>query len=199
MAGNKNKQKIQKLTIEAVLCALIFVMAFTPLGYLKIGPVAITFISIPVVIGAIIGGPATGALLGGVFGLTSFLQCFGLDAFGTTLFGINPFFTAIMCLIPRILMGLFCGLIFKGISKKSNNSILNFGVTSLSGGLLNTIFFVSALMLMFGNTDYLRSFGDSVPAILSVLITFNAVIEWVVCLVVGTAVSKALTAILKLK
>ena len=54
----KNKEKIYKLSLAAVLTALIFVMAFTPLGYLKVGVVSITFLTIPVVIGAIIGGPS---------------------------------------------------------------------------------------------------------------------------------------------
>ena len=59
----KNKEKIYKLTLTAVLTALIFVMAFTPLGYLKIGTVSITFLMIPVVIGAIVGGPSVGTVL----------------------------------------------------------------------------------------------------------------------------------------
>lgn len=188
--ARKNKEKIFKLTITAVLTALIFVMAFTPLGFLKIGPISITFIMIPVVIGAIIGGPAVGTVLGLMFGLTSFLQCFGMDAFGTTLFGINPFYTFLMCFIPRILMGLLCGLIYKLFSSKKHKNV-SAVVTSLCGGLLNTVFFVGFLLLLFYNTDYIRSFGDSVIAVISVLITTNAVIEWIACTVIGGAVSAA--------
>lgn len=199
MAQRKNKERLVKLVTDAVLCGLIAVLAFTPLGYLKIGVVSITFISIPVIVGAILNGPSSGAFLGGVFGLTSFLQCFGLDAFGTTLFSVNPFFTALMCFIPRILMGLFCGLIYAGIKKKSKNDILNFSVTSLSGGVLNTVLFVGALILLFGSSDYLHSFGDSIPKIISVLVTFNAVIEWIACLVIGTAVAKASVTVYKRK
>ncbi len=187
----KNREKIYKLTITAVMTALIFVMAFTPLGYLKIGPVSITFIMIPVVIGAIIGGPTVGAVLGLMFGATSFLQCFGMDAFGTTLFGINPFYTFIMCFIPRILMGLLCGLIYKGF-KNGKHKNIGTAVTSLCGGLLNTVFFVGFLLLLFYNTDYIRSFGNSVIAVLSVLITTNAIVEWIACTVIGSAVSVAI-------
>ena len=191
MAQRINKKRLVKLIIDASLSALIVVLAFTPLGYLKIGVVSVTFISIPVIVGAILNGPASGAFLGGVFGLTSFIQCFGLDAFGTTLFSINPFFTAVMCFVPRILMGLFCGLIYSGMKRKCRKDIINFSVTSLSGGVLNTVLFVAALVLLFGSSDYLRSFGSSIPAIIGALVTFNAVIEWIACLVIGTAVSKA--------
>lgn len=197
MTERTNKQRTQKLAITSILTALVLVMAFTPIGYLKIGVVSITFITIPVVIGAIIGGPAAGAFLGAVFGATSFIQCFGMDPFGTTLFSVNPVFTAILCFIPRILMGLFCALIFKGLSSKIKNDIVSYSVTSVSGGLLNTVMFVGALILLFGNSDYLRSFGDSVPAIIGVLVTFNAAIEWAVCLVIGTAVSKAISVVIK--
>ena len=144
----KNKEKIYKLTLTAVLTALIFVMAFTPLGYLKIGTVSITFLMIPVVIGAIVGGPSVGTVLGLMFGATSFIQCFGMDTFGTTLFGINPVYTAIMCFVPRILMGLFCGLIYKAFGKK-NYIKTGTALTSFCGGFINTVLFVGALLLLF--------------------------------------------------
>ena len=192
----KNKEKIYKLSLAAVLTALIFVMAFTPLGYLKVGVVSITFLTIPVVIGAIIGGPSVGAVLGLMFGATSFIQCFGMDAFSTTLFGINPFYTAIMCFVPRILMGLFCGLIYKAFSSR-NHANVGTVVTSFCGGLINTVLFVGALLLLFYNTEYIQSFGNSVIAVISALITVNAVIEWIAGTVIGSAVSIALGKALK--
>lgn len=75
-------EKTRKLVQMAILIAVMLILAFTPLGYLKVGAIEITFMTIPVVVGAIILGPAAGAVLGGVFGLTSFIQCFGMSAFG---------------------------------------------------------------------------------------------------------------------
>ena len=43
-----------------------------------------------IIIGAVSNGPVVGAILGLTFGLTSFAQCFGMDAFGTTLMQISP-------------------------------------------------------------------------------------------------------------
>ena len=88
-----SRKKIIALTENAMLSAIILLMAFTPLGYLQLGPVKMTFIMIPVAVGAMTLGEKTGAFLGLVFGITSFIQCFGLDAFGTTLLSINPIFT----------------------------------------------------------------------------------------------------------
>lgn len=192
----KNKEKIYKLTLTAVLTALIFVMAFTPLGYLKIGAVSITFITIPVVIGAIVGGPSVGTVLGLMFGATSFIQCFGTDAFGMALLGESPVYTAIMCFVPRILMGFFCGLIYKAFSKKK---YLKAGtaVTSFCGGFINTVLFVGFLILLFYNTPAVQALGTSVIAVITTLVTANAVIEWIACTVIGSAVSIALNKALK--
>lgn len=194
----KNKEKIYKLTLTAMLTALIFVMAFTPLGYLKIGAVSITFITIPVVIGAIVGGPSVGTVLGLMFGATSFIQCFGTDAFGMALLGESPVYTAIMCFVPRILMGFFCGLIYKAFSKK-NYLKAGTAVTSFCGGFINTVLFVGFLILLFYNTPAVQALGTSVIAVITTLVTANAVIEWIACTVIGSAVSIALNKALKNK
>lgn len=76
-----SRQKLVRLVLTALLTALIIVMAFTPLGYLKAGAIEITFITIPVIIGAVLLGPVGGLFLGAVFGITSFIQCFGMSTF----------------------------------------------------------------------------------------------------------------------
>ncbi len=183
----------------AILAAIVILMAFTPLGYLRAGAIEITFIMIPVAVGAILIGPASGATLGAVFGITSFIQCFGMSPFGAALLQINPFYTFILTMIPRILMGWLVGLIFKALFKIDRTKFISFAVASLSGALLNTILFVGGLILMFGNTDYILSFGDgqNVLTVIAVLITINAVLEAAVSLVVGTAVTKPLYRIVK--
>ena len=50
-----------KLVTIGLLTAILLLMAYTPLGYLNIGPLAITFNMIPVAIAAITLGPAGGA------------------------------------------------------------------------------------------------------------------------------------------
>ena len=62
------------LVILSLLGAILLVLSWTPLGYLNIGPLAITFNMVPVAIGAVVLGPSGGAALGFVFGITSALQ-----------------------------------------------------------------------------------------------------------------------------
>ena len=53
-----------KLVEMALLVAIILILAFTPLGYIKTLGLEITLIVVPVTIGAIILGPLGGAVLG---------------------------------------------------------------------------------------------------------------------------------------
>lgn len=195
---NTNK-KIRRMVVTAVLAALILVLAFTPLGYLKLGALSITFIMIPVVVGAIMEGPGVGAVLGAVFGLSSFVQCFGMDAFGTTLMGIQPVYTFIMCFVPRVLMGCISGLIFKGLYKVEKSGLLGCLFASLSGAVLNTLLFVGALLLFFGGSEFVQGFGNNAWEIITALITINALVEAGVCLVIGTSISFSLLQALKIK
>ena len=83
----KQTSGTRRLTQLALLAALLLVMNFTPLGYLQVGPLSMSLMSIPVAIGAMLMGPVDGAILGGVFGATSFLQAVqGTSAMGAALF-----------------------------------------------------------------------------------------------------------------
>lgn len=191
------RQKTASLAVNAMLTAIILVMSFTPLGYLQVGPVKMTLIMLPVAVGAITMGPLTGAFLGLVFGLTSFAQCFGLDSFGTTLMGISPVYTFIMCIVPRVLMGYLCGLIFKGV-KKLNKSVA-YVVASLSGAILNTAFFMTLLILLFGRSDFIMGFrGElNIFAFLVAFVGINGLCEIIACALVGAPVSASLDKALK--
>ena len=197
-------EKTLKLTQVAVFTAIIAVMAFTPIGYFKTAVVSITLIPIPVAIGAITLGPAAGAILGGVFGFTSFIQCFGLDAFGTALASTNVFFTFLMCFIPRILMGFVTGYIFRWINKidKTKVKLAPYLVASLVCPIVNTVLFMSLLVLFFGKSDYIlglqETLGtDSVMAFIVAMVGVNGIVETVTTCILGTAIAKPLDKIVK--
>lgn len=184
----------QKLVQASILIAIIIVMTFTPLGYFKTAGVEITFLTIPVVIGAILLGPVYGAILGGVFGITSFIQCFGLSAFGGALLNINPFYTFIVCLIPRILLGFLSGAIFKALNRIDKTKLASFAIASASGAIINTSVFVGLLMLLFGRTEFITDMqgAKSIFAFMVAFVGMNGLIEAIVCCVVGAAISKTI-------
>lgn len=192
------KARTLKMVQLALFTAIILLLAFTPLGYLKItAGLSVTLIGLPVIIGAITLGPTAGAILGTVFGITSFAQAFGMDALGAVLLSENPIGLFITCMVPRILMGWLTGLIFKGLRRIDKTNILSYAVSSLAGSLLNTVLFLSALMLFFYNTLIrldVVGVGEKInPFTLAVIMAgINAVAEAIVCLIIGTTVSKVL-------
>lgn len=192
MDNKTRKARTLWMVQTAILTAIIIIMSFTPLGYLRTAGLEITFIMIPVAVGAILMGAKTGALLGAVFGLTSFIQCFGFSAFGAILLQINPIYTFILTMIPRILMGWLVGVIFEALHKIDKTRIISFAVAALSGAVINTILFIAGLFLLFGNTEFIRGWGPTWPTIFAIIAGVNALLEAGVSLVAGTAVSKAL-------
>ncbi len=185
----------------ALMVAIIFLMAFTPLGYFKTPGLSITFLTIPVAIGAIILGPKGGAVCGLAFGITSLMQCFGLSAFGTALFGVNPLGTAFTCIVPRVLEGFLTGLIFQASGKRLKNS--GYILASLSCPLLNTLLYMSSLVAIFYHTEYIQSFvaalGVSNPfAFVVAFVGLQGLIEAVTCAVLGSIISRTLGLALKL-
>ena len=195
------KQKLNNKTIAVlgILIGLIVLMAFTPLGYLRTSAVSISFLMIPVAIGALAKGPWAGALLGTVFGITSFVQCFGMDLFGTYLASKNVVFTFIMCVICRALAGFLAGLVFKGISKLTKNSFVRSSLTGLSAAIFNTVLFVGALILLFGKATVSEATGIDpslgIIALFATIVGINAVLEAVAAFIltggIGVALFKA--------
>lgn len=198
---NNQTAKLVKFVQLAALTSIVVVMSFTSLGYLKIGLLSIALVIIPVVTGAIVLGPGAGAFMGLVFGITSFAQCFGMDAFGTTLCSINPLYTFIMCVPTRVLAGFLCGLVFKGASKALVSTKFysaSYPIAAACGPIFNTLFFMSSLVLLFGKTEYIQNMmqssgADNFLTFIVLMIGVNGLVEIASCLVVASAVSKALT------
>ena len=205
---SKRKTNVSTKTLEmaltAILSALILIFTFLKIGFIPIGPLAFTINILPVAIGSVLLGWKVGLILGGIFGVASFLTCFGMDVLGTTLFGVNPYFCAVMCIVPRLICGFLPAFIYKAFNSKEKLNKISVPVGCASAALLNTILFLSAMWLFYGSnfrTD---------PSILGTTTSFksflvimtgnsciNAIVEIAVCLVAGTAVVKALQSVLK--
>ncbi len=192
-----------KMVQLALFTAIIALMNLTPLGYIQVTGIAITLMGIPVTVGAIFLGPLSGAILGAVFGITSFIRCFGLDPFGVFLLGINPVLTFILCLVPRILMGWLAGLVFLGMKKVDRSKNIAFAVTNLTGPLLNTVLFMGTLVLFFyNNAEFSKQFvagsgATNAFAFVIAVVGVNALVEAGTCFVIGTAISKVLDKAIK--
>ena len=184
----------------AAMIAIIIIMAFTPLGYIKLPGLTITFLTIPVAVGAIILGPVGGLICGLTFGLTSLYQAVtGGSVF--TFANLNPVFTIILTIVPRALEGLLTGLIFKALHNIKSVQKISYYIASLCCPLLNTLLFMRTLVALFYRTDFIQTyvakFGVGNP--FSFVVAFvgtQGAIEAVVCFVVASILARTLYAVL---
>ena len=103
---NYEKNDIRTLTRLALLVAIELVMKAVGLGSVPVGPLYMSFLTLPIAVGAITMGPAAGAVLGGVFGAVSFYDAVtGASAMTGALFQVSPVNTFILCVGMRVLMG----------------------------------------------------------------------------------------------
>ena len=190
------KLSIRSFVVLALLIAILLLMSMTPLGYLNIGPLAITLNVVPLAVAAVALGPAGGLICGCVFGLTSFLQCLGVggsSAMGVMLFSINPFLAFVQRFVPRALDGLLLGWIYRGLSKKAKPYVAC-AITGFLSAFLNTLFFMTALLVLFGGTEYVQGLvaGRNLLVFVCAFVGVNAVAEMAAATVLTGAVGAAL-------
>ena len=190
------KLSIRNFVVLALLIAILLLMSMTPLGYLNIGPLAITLNVVPLAVAAVALGPAGGLICGCVFGLTSFLQCLGVggsSAMGVMLFSINPFLAFVQRFVPRALDGLLLGWIYRGLSKKAKPYVAC-AITGFLSAFLNTLLFMTALLILFGGTEYVQGLvaGRNLLVFVCAFVGVNAVAEMAAATVLTGAVGAAL-------
>ena len=190
-----SRSKIVTMAETALLTAIL--MAFTPLGYLRIGITQITFIVVPVAVGAVLLGPKAGAFLGLVFGISSLMQPESL-----AMFGIIPWQTIVVTIVPRILVGLVPAFLFKGLNKVSKKRSLNAAISCLVAPLTNTILFLG-FMAFFLRDFMIAQYPDiygvfagkgfwAFYGAMFVGVALNIVLEAASCLIIATAICNAL-------
>ena len=130
------KISTRKITVAAILGALVIVMGITNLGMIPIPTMAgrATIMHIPVILGSLLEGPLVGALTGLIFGVYSFLTPSGAIP-------ADP----IVRILPRILIGITTYYTYKVLIRLPRVSVI---VASIVGTLTNTIGFLGLAIVM---------------------------------------------------
>ena len=130
----------RRIVFAALFGAMTFALGAPPalIGFIRLpnSTGAATILHIPVIIGAVIGGPVVGMLSGFIFGIASILN----DTTG--LFG-NP----IISVLPRVLIGLTSWLAYRGLRNLNVSSLVAAAVAGIVGTLTNTILVLGFLVL----------------------------------------------------
>ena len=200
-------KKTKDLTLFAFFLAVELILLFTPLGFLRIGPLSATLMHIPVIIAAVTMGLKYGIALGLIFGLCSVWNA--TFAPGITSFCFSPFITIggisgnfaslIIAIVPRICIGLTAYGIFALCQKHKVNEAAGVIASALGGAIVNTILVLGMIYLFFG-AAYAQATGVSYDALLAVLmgvVFTNGIAEALIAAAVSVMVYKALNPILK--
>ena len=200
MTKTNIRTKSTRMTLLAMLVAILVVLAFVnipmPMG------LSITFNMIPVAIAAMAMGIPGGIIVGGAFGLISFLQCYGIcgiSGMGVALVTANPSF-GFACLmfiqrfVSRVLVGVLAALVFRGMEKTKAPMYVRGMITGFSAAFFNPLFFMTLLVLLFGQTEFMQNqmAGRGVLAYLIASVGINAVVEMIVAALVTGAAGVAL-------
>lgn len=197
--GKKGRMAARELTTLGLLTGVLLLMSVTPLGYFHTFGLDISLMMVPVGIGAMLMGPKAGAWLGLVFGATSFYQSMtGSSAFSTMLFNINPFYTFLLCIPTRVLMGFLTGVIFKAAQKVDKKKTVCYFVGGFFAAFLNTLFFMGVLILCYWNTEFIQGINETLGGLnpLMFVVAFvgvNGALEMPSSCIVGGIVSKAVS------
>ena len=192
MNQTKRQNKTYRITVLGVLIAIIVLQTFIPfLGYIPIGPLSLTIIQITVIITAFVLGPKDGAIIGGVWGLITFIRAFSdpTSPIAPIIF-VNP----LISVLPRILIGIVAGYSYKWLKKTKLGMMGSMPVAALLGSLTNTIL-VLGLTYLFYKQPYAEALHMNVskvlPALLSIVAT-NGIAEAIASFIVAPIISRPL-------
>ena len=195
MSQNVRRTKVSRMTLLALLVAVLIVLAYVnipmPFG------LSITFNMIPVAIAVMAMGMPGGLIIGGAFGLISFLQCFGVfgfSALGAALVNISPVLMFIQRFVSRVMVGVLAALVYKAMDRTRAPLYVKGLVTGFSSAFFNTLFFMSLLVLFFGTSEKLAGSIAEKGVLMYIIssVGINAVVEMAVAAVVTGAVGTAL-------
>ena len=190
---------MKKLSTRNFVLLALLVAVLIVLGYVNIpqpAGLSITFNMIPVAVAAIALGPTGGAIIGGAFGLISFLQCFGICGFsgmGAALAGVNPALCFVQRFVPRLLDGCLLGYIYRFLARRLN-PYAACPVTGFMAAFLNTLLFMTSLVWLFGGTEYMQNSmaGRGMLAYIVAAVGVNGIVEMIVSTVLTSAIGGAL-------
>lgn len=189
MTATKN---VRTMTQMALLAAILLVLAATPLGFITIGVMTITFVPIPVLIGAIVLGPAAGGFLGLLFGVTSMIMAhirLTPDALIFSPFLSGTAWSIFIAIVPRVLFGVIAGYLFRALRKTKLNLKVSAGITAGVGSILHTLMVLGSIYFLAGDLHAanLKISKNALAGIFTAVIGSNGIVEAIAAILICAA------------
>ena len=168
------------------------------------GGLTLSLVLVPIVVGAVLFGPAAGALLGGVFGavVTVLVITGRAGTLSTMMWLANPVMTVLICMLKGVAAGWIAGLVAKALRRRSFVGIV---VAAAVAPVVNTGLFLAGMFTVF--RDVMMSFADSLGMggtsalyfAVVVLVGINFLVELIANLVLSPAISGIVSAVRKMR
>ena len=206
----KAKTNLTYLIELALLVGILLMMNITGLAMIPLPGQYASIMTVPVAVGAMMLGPLAGGVLGGVMGCISFYTA--IKTGFSTLFlagytgGIVVVLSFINTIIPRILMGICVGWVYRAASRLDRGNTISYYIGGIAAPLLNTLFYMTVLVLIFLNAPTLQAllgeelmakFQDNILLFVAAYVGVQALIEAALGCVISGSVCKALRVVLK--
>jgi|GEM_PF-292739 len=144
--------KLRRFTATALLIGIIVLMGMVPyLGYIPLGPIKLTLICIPVIIGTLALGLGPGLVLGLFFGITSFIQIwYPGDWLGLQLINISLIKSIAVIFIPRLMVPVVTYYVWKLLETDLEIyiEVALFALFTVLGIFMSWVFFIPALIML---------------------------------------------------
>lgn len=199
---NRKKMDTRYMATLAMFCGILLVMGATGIGFIPLPVIKATTMHIPVILGAILLGPAAGAVLGGVFGLCSIWA--NTTSPGLLAFAFSPFMTteglpgvlkslwiALGC---RILLGVIAGWLWRRLKKVLKQDYLALPVTAAVSTICHTILVMGSIYLLLAQ-QYAQAKNVAITAVFGLVmgtVTASGIPEAIIAAVLVTVIGKAL-------
>ena len=206
----KVKTNLTYLIELALLVGILLMMNITGLAMIPLPGQYASIMTVPVAVGAMMLGPLAGGVLGGVMGCISFYTA--IKTGFSTLFlagytcSIVVVLSFINTIIPRILMGICVGWVYRAASRLDRGNTISYYIGGIAAPLLNTLFYMTVLVLIFLNAPTLQAllgeelmakFQDNILLFVAAYVGVQALIEAALGCVISGSVCKALRVVLK--
>lgn len=203
----RTKKDTKWMVSVALMAAIIIVLANTPLGMIQLPIIKATTVHIPVIIGAVLFGPAAGAVLGSVFGICSLVS----NTMAPTLlsFAFSPFLSttglvgalkalwiSVSC---RILIGIVAGWLWLLFKRIKLNQTAALAITGFVGSMTNTLTVMGSIYLLFAQ-QYAAAKDVAVTAVWGLImgtVTASGIPEAIAAAILVLALGKVLLKFIK--
>ena len=183
----KSGLTLRELTVVGLLAAITIILGLSGYGIMALGPLNVTTLHVPALIGALVEGPRVGAFVGLIFGVYSFWQNFTAPNILSPLF-TNP----LVSVVPRIIFPILAVLVYKSLWKVPQGPRII--ISAFIGTIFHTCMVMGLIYVLYSNmfAQAMHLSSDQVIGTILILSVTHGIPEAIFAGVIVTPIALAL-------